>query len=106
MTTKSYQQILAYPLAARQSRSDGYGGVGSDPIANTLAFRKIRLAVAAIERGAKIMGIDGREMHDRLRAKDLIQSYLLSGYEPLHTQSYEYVAESTVETLRNWEVGQ
>lgn len=77
--------------------------LGSVPLRS---YRRVRLAVAAIERGAKIMGIDGREMHDRLRAKDLIQSYLLSGYEPLHTQSYEYVAESTVETLRNWEVGQ
>lgn len=49
------------------------------------------------------MGIGGREMHDRLQAQDLIRNYLLAGYEPLHTQSYEYVADSTVETLRNWE---
>ena len=66
-------------------------------------YRQVHLAVAAIERGAKIMGIDGREMHDRLKAHGLIKSYLLDGYEPLHTQSYEYVADSTVEALRNWE---
>lgn len=69
------------------------------------SYRRIRLAVAAIERGARILGIEGREMHDRLRAQDLIGNYLLAGYEPLHTQSYEYVADSTVETLRNWESG-
>ena len=68
-----------------------------------LAYRRVRLAVAAIERGAKLMGIDGRQMHDRLKAQDLIRNYLMSGYESLHTQSYDYVAESTVETLRNWE---
>ena len=68
-----------------------------------LGYRRIRLAVAAIERGAKLMGIDGRQMHDRLKAQDLIRNYLLVGYEPLHSQSFEYVAESTVETLRNWE---
>lgn len=68
-----------------------------------LAYRRVRLAVAAIERGAKLMGIDGRQMHDRLKAQDLIRNYLMDGYESLHTQSYEYVAESTVETLRNWE---
>ena len=68
-------------------------------------YRRIRLAVAAIERGAKLMGIDGRQMHDRLKAQDLIRNYLLVGYEPLHSQSFEYVAESTVETLRNWEGG-
>ena len=70
-----------------------------------LGYRRIRLAVAAIERGARIMGIDGRQMHDRLKAQDLIRNYLLVGYEPLHSQSFEYVAESTVETLRNWEGG-
>ena len=70
-----------------------------------LACRRVRLAVAAIERGAKLMGIDGRQMHDRLKAQDLIRNYLLAGYEALHTQSYEYVAESTVETLQNWESG-
>ena len=68
-----------------------------------LKYRRIHLAVAAIERGAKILGIDGREMHDRLQAQGLVGSYLLAGYESLHTQSYEYVADSTVETLRNWE---
>lgn len=68
-----------------------------------LKYRRIHLAIAAIERGARIMGIGGREMHDRLQAQDLIRNYLLAGYEPLHTQSYEYVADSTVETLRNWE---
>lgn len=70
---------------------------------NQLPYRRIRLAVAAIERGAKLMGIDGRQMHDRLKAQDLIHNYLLAGYEPLHTQSFEYVADSTVEALRNWE---
>ena len=71
--------------------------------ADDIRYRRIRLAVAAIERGAKLMGIDGREMHDRLQAQGLIRDYLIVGYEPLHTQSYEYVAESTVETLLNWE---
>ncbi len=69
-------------------------------------YRRIRLAVAAIERGAKIMGISGREMHDRLKAQGLVRSYLLDGYESLHSQSFEYVADSTVEALRNWESGQ
>lgn len=68
-----------------------------------MSYRRIRLAVAAIERGAKILGIDGRSMHDRLKKQDLIHNYLIAGYEPLHTQSFEYVADSTVEALKNWE---
>lgn len=70
-----------------------------------LDYRRIRLAVAAIERGAKSLGVDGRVMHDRLKAQGLISNYLLAGYEPLHTQSFEYVADSTVEALLNWEAG-
>lgn len=73
---------------------------------HTLDYRRIRLAVAAIERGAKILGVNGRLMHDRLKAQGLIANYLLAGYEPLHTQSFEYVADSTVEALRNWEAGE
>lgn len=72
---------------------------------NNLEYRRIRLAVAAIERGAKSLGIDGQVMHDRLKAQDLISNYLLADYEPLHTQSFEYVADSTVEALLNWESG-
>lgn len=68
-------------------------------------YRRVRLAVAAIERGARMMGVSGREMHDRLKAQGLVRSYLLDGYEPLHSQSFEYVADSTVEALRNWEGG-
>ena len=70
-----------------------------------LDYCRIRLAVAAIERGAKSLGIDGRVMHDRLKAQGLIANYLLAGYEPLHTQSFEFVADSTVEALLNWEAG-
>lgn len=72
-------------------------------ITQDMAYRRIRLAVAAIERGAKILGIDGRVMHDRLKRQNLIHNYLIAGYEPLHTQSFEYVADSTVEALKNWE---
>ena len=76
-----------------------------DKTLDECGYRRVRLAVAAIERGARIMGISGREMHDRLKAQGLVRSYLLDGYEPLHSQSLEYVADSTVEALRNWEDG-
>lgn len=76
-----------------------------DKVSKNFVYRRVRLAVAAIERGARLMGIDGRQMHDRLKSQGLIRNYLFDGYEPLHSQSFEYVAESTVDTLRNWEDG-
>lgn len=70
---------------------------------NSLAFRKIRLAVAAIDGGAKVMGISGGEMYERLNRQGLISGRLLGKYEMLHTQSERFVIEDTVETLKNWE---
>jgi len=67
------------------------------------AFRKIRLAVAAIDGGAKEMGISGREMYERLERHGLVHDRLLGQYRMLHTQSEKWVIEDTVETLKNWE---
>lgn len=42
-------------------------------------------------------------MHDRLKKQGLIHKRLFCHYDMLHTQSLEWVADDTVETLRNWE---
>lgn len=67
--------------------------------------RRIHFAVMAIESGARLLGVDNREMHRRLKAHDLIRNRLLKRYETLHTQSREWVAEDIVETLKNREAG-
>lgn len=69
----------------------------------SLAFRKIRLAVAAIDGGAKKLGVSGREMYERLDRQGLIHRRLLGAYDILHTQGEKWVVEDTVETLKNWE---
>jgi len=96
MTTKRDQWVstaVTDPIEAKRGKRMG----------NTLAFRKIRLAVAAIDGGAKKMGISGREMYERLNRQGLVHSRLLGCYEQLHTQSEEWVVEDAVETLKNWE---
>lgn len=42
-------------------------------------------------------------MHDRLKKQGLIHKRLFRHYDMLHTQSLKWVADDTVETLRNWE---
>ena len=69
----------------------------------SLAFRKIRLAVSAIDGGAKKLGVSGREMYERLDRLGLIHRRLLGEYDILHTQGEKWVVEDTVETLKNWE---
>ncbi len=67
------------------------------------AYRKVRLAIAAIDGGAKLLGIPSDEMHDRLKRQGLIHNRLFADYDLLHTQSEKWVIQDTVETLLNWE---
>lgn len=66
-------------------------------------YRKVHFAVMAIEASAKKANVSGREMHDRLKRQGLIHKRLFRHYDMLHTQSLEWVADDTVETLKNWE---
>lgn len=66
-------------------------------------FRKIRLAVSAIDGGAKRLGISGREMFTRLDRQGLVHNRLFRHYDMLHTQSEKWVIDDTVEALKNWE---
>ena len=40
---------------------------------------------------------------NRLEKVNLIQHYLVEGYDMLHTQSKEYIADTLIEALENWE---
>ena len=45
-------------------------------------------------------------MYKRLKKQGLVHNFLLTFYEELHTQSSDWVADTTVETLKNWEAAQ
>ena len=60
----------------------------------------------AIEKGARQMNVPASEMYSRLKKQGLIHNFLLPYYEELHTQSSDWVADTTVETLKNWEAAQ
>lgn len=72
----------------------------------TEMYDRIHFAVMAIEGGARRMRISGRKMHDRLKAQNLIHERLLGRYDDLHTQSFEWVVDDTVTSLKNWEAGE
>ena len=83
-----------------------YGMIRGMDIASTTRnemFDRIHFAVMAIESGARKLHISGQKMHNRLKAQDLIHNRLLARYEDLHTQSLDWVADDTIETLKNWE---
>lgn len=68
-----------------------------------VGYNNIHLAIMAIEKGARRLNVPAREMYGRLKKQGLIHNFLLPYYEELHTQSSDWLADTTVETLKNWE---
>jgi len=52
------------------------------------------------------MNVPAKDMYSRLKKQGLIHNFLLPYYEELHTQSSDWLADTTVETLKNWEAAQ
>ena len=64
---------------------------------------QVHFAVLAIEAAAKKMNVSPNEMQHRLKAQNLIDSYIVKYYNVFHTMSLEHVAEDTIEALLRWE---
>lgn len=65
--------------------------------------RIMEFVVFAIESAAQKTGIPAPALYNRLEKVDLISRYLIGGYDVLHTQSKEYIADTLIEALDNWE---
>lgn len=63
----------------------------------------IEFVIFAIESAAQKMNIPAPVLYNRLEKLNLIRQYLINGYDMLHTQSREYIADTLVEALENWE---
>ena len=63
----------------------------------------MEFVIFAIESAAQKLGIPAPTLYNRLEKLNLIRQYLISGYDMLHTQSREYIADTLVEALENWE---
>lgn len=72
----------------------------------TSQYKNIHLAIMAIEGSAQRMHISGHDMYSRLHNQGLIHNYLIPYYEELHTQSKEWLIDTTVEALKNWEAAE
>ena len=69
-----------------------------------VGYNNIHLAIMAIEKGAKLMNVPSKNMYMRLKKQGLIPNFLLQYYAELHTQRSDWVARTTGETLKTWEV--
>lgn len=60
-------------------------------------------AASCIEAAARREGVAATEMYRRMQRIGMIESYIIPYYDLLHTQSREYITETTLEALHNWE---
>lgn len=63
----------------------------------------MEFVIFAIESAAQNKNISATVLYNRLEKVNLIRNYLISGYDMLHTQSREYIADTLIEALDNWE---
>lgn len=59
---------------------------------------KMGFLAQCVEALAEADNCDYTEMFNRLEATDMTEGYILKFYEPLHTQSWEYIVED-IKTL-------
>lgn len=64
---------------------------------------ELSFAILAIEAAAKRMNISPAEMYERLKAQNLIDTYIVKYYDVFHTMSLEHIAEDTIAALLKWE---
>lgn len=67
------------------------------------SYDNIHLSIMAIESAAAQLNISGSEMYQRLKAQGLVGNFLLPFYDELHSQSLEWLTNTTIKTLKNWE---
>lgn len=63
-------------------------------ISQSIDNRIMEFVVFAIESAAQKTGIPAPTLYNRLEKVDLISRYLVGGYDVLHTQSKEYIADT------------
>lgn len=70
-----------------------------------LPLDEIKLAFVAscVEGVARRLGIPYIDVYERMKRVDMIDKYIMSNYDVLHTESSEYLIDDVIECLHNWE---
>lgn len=62
---------------------------------------ELEFAIFCIENIAARLGADAGKIYDALaQNSDILSSYIVSGYETLHTQGKEYIVEDILSVMR------
>ena len=58
---------------------------------------------SCIEDVADTLGVDYSEIYQRMNAVKMIDEYIITNYEVLHSESRRNVTEGLIDTLKRWE---
>lgn len=56
-----------------------------------------------IESTARLLNTSYKDVYERMKHVQLIENYILPGYEPLHSESRENIAKGIADCLTKWE---
>jgi len=63
---------------------------------------QLDFAVFCIESVAEYLDINGADLYVKLTSdSDILDTYIIPSYEPLHTQGKEYIVDDIVEFMRD-----
>lgn len=61
-----------------------------------MTFEQLDFAVFCIGLLASKLGMNQTEVYDRLKKSDILDGYIIKGYDTLHTFGSEYIAEDLI----------
>ena len=65
-----------------------------------MTFNQLDFAVYCIGLLATKLGMTQTEVYDRLKRSDILDGYIIKGYEPLHTFDGEYIADDIISYMK------
>lgn len=65
-----------------------------------MTFNQLDFAVYCIGLVASKLGMNQAEVYDRLKRSNILDGYIIKGYEPLHTFGSEYIADDLISYMK------
>lgn len=64
-------------------------------------INELEFAIFCIENLASKLNVDARKVFDSLKKQtDILDEYIIPGYEVLHTQSKEYIIDEIIDVMK------
>ena len=65
-----------------------------------MSASEMEITIFCIESIAEKLKITGSEVYEMLKKTDLIENYIIPGFEALHTQSRQYIVNDIISVMK------